>query len=214
MKTIIYIIRHGESLGNYNRLFLGHTDMDLTERGYKQAEMTAEALKNIHIDAIYSSDLMRAYNTAVPNAKIRGLEIIKERGLREIYAGRWEGRCADDIIKEDRELFTVKWRKNFGEFRIPDGESVIEAGDRFFNTLAAISDVNPGKTLLITSHAAVIRSFYCKISNFRPEEYAERLPFPSNASYSIVEYDNGAFTPISYSNDKHMGDLVTRIKEK
>ncbi|MBQ7363120.1 MAG: histidine phosphatase family protein [Clostridia bacterium] len=214
MKTVFYIIRHGESIGNFNRLFLGHTNMDLTERGYKQADMTADALKNVHFDVIYSSDLLRAYNTAVPNAKLRDMVIIKDKRLREIYAGRWEGMSAEDIIKKDGELFTVEWRRNFGTFRIPEGESVIEAGERFASAVKSIAEENRDKTILITSHAAVIRSFYCKISGFLPNEYSAKLPFPSNASYSVVEYENGAFHPISYSNDAHMGSLVTRIKEK
>ncbi len=214
MKTVFYIIRHGESLGNFHKMFLGHTDMDLTDRGYTQAEMTSEALCDIHFDAIYSSDLIRAYNTAIPNAKRRGMEIVKDRGFREIYAGRWEGKSAEKITKEDGELFTVEWRRSFGEFRIPEGESVIEAGERFFCAAKAIAERNKGKTILIASHAAVIRSFWCKISNFAPREYAEKLPFPSNASYSIAEYENGIFIPVSYSNDKHMGNLITKIIEK
>ena len=68
LKTKIYFIRHGESLGNAARKILGHTDLDLSELGYRQAFATAEHLKDIHIDVIYSSDLMRAMHTAEPNA--------------------------------------------------------------------------------------------------------------------------------------------------
>ena len=60
MKTKIYIIRHGHSLGNLTRTFLGHVDLDLSDLGYKQADCTADALKNEKIDIIYSSDLSRA----------------------------------------------------------------------------------------------------------------------------------------------------------
>ena len=63
--TLIYIIRHGESLGNKNRKFLGHTDLDLTDLGYAQALKTAECLASVPFDRIYSSDLIRAYNTAL-----------------------------------------------------------------------------------------------------------------------------------------------------
>ncbi len=187
--------------------------MDLTERGYKQAEITAEALKDISFSAIYSSDLMRAYNTAVPNATIRGMSITKSLQLREIFAGNWEGRCKDDIIREYGELFTVQWYRHFGTFRIPGGESVKEVGQRFYFELDRIAKLHEGETVLIVSHAAAIRSFYSLISGFKPEDYAEKLSFPSNASFSIVEWHNGAFTPISYSNDAHMGTLVTKIKE-
>ena len=54
------MIRHGQSIGNLNRVYLGHTDWDLTELGYKQAELVCEYLKDEKIDIIYSSDLIRA----------------------------------------------------------------------------------------------------------------------------------------------------------
>ena len=209
--TIFYIIRHGESLGNFKSIFLGHTDWDITELGYKQADMTAEALKEVHFDVIYSSDLIRAYNTALPHARLRNIEVNKQTELREIYAGDWDGKSKEEITLGWGKLFTHDWRFNFGTFTIPGGESVLKAGERFENALKHIAAQHTGQTVLIVSHAAVIRSFYSKISGFKPEEYAEKLWFPSNASYSLVKYENSEFSPIFYSEDKHMGDLVTKI---
>ena len=74
--TKLILIRHGESLGNAVRKLLGHTDLDLSPLGYQQAEAAAVALKDERIDAIYSSDLLRAYNTAVPHARLRGIDVI------------------------------------------------------------------------------------------------------------------------------------------
>ena len=210
-KTKFYIIRHGESLGNYKSVFLGHTDWDITERGYKQANMTAEALKDIKIDAIYSSDLIRAYNTAIPNAKLHNLQVIKHKGLRELYAGYWDGKHKDEIIEGWGKIFTVDWRQDFGTFTLPGGENVLDGGERFKNALLDIEKDNKDKTVLIVSHAAVIRSFYAGILGLEPKDYADKLPFPSNASYSLVEYENGQFYPVFYSEDKHMGSLVTKI---
>ena len=67
-KTVIYLIRHGESEGNLKRICLGNTDLGLTEKGREQAEKTAKALSPVDIDAIYSSDLIRAVQTAEPHA--------------------------------------------------------------------------------------------------------------------------------------------------
>ena len=60
----LYFIRHGESLANQKDVFIGQYDFDLTEKGRKQAEMVADYLKDVKVDAIYSSDLLRAYHTA------------------------------------------------------------------------------------------------------------------------------------------------------
>ena len=214
MKTTIYIVRHGQSLGNAKSCFLGHTDLDLSELGYAQANMTAEELSSVHFDKIYSSDLIRAYNTAVPNAKIRNMEIIPNANLREIYVGEWEGMHADDIKSKYGDMFTLGWRAGYGTFTPPGGEPVLEAGRRFYNEVLRIAEENMGKTVLITSHASVIRTFYALTLGVKPENIAEEVPFPSNASYSIFEYKNKKFTTISYSNDKHMGEFVTYIKDK
>ena len=83
MSTRFIIIRHGQSLGNAKRILLGHTDWDLSDLGREQAVFTARALSGRKIDAVYSSDLLRAYNTVLPEAAERGLEVITEPGLRD-----------------------------------------------------------------------------------------------------------------------------------
>ena len=213
-KTTLYIVRHGESLGNMSSRFLGHTDLDLSPKGYEQASLTAKELSMVKFDAIYSSDLIRAYNTALPHAELRGMKITTSKQLREIYAGAWEGMYAKDIIEEYGELFTYKWRREFGTFMIPEGESVIGAGTRFLEECTSIAKRHLGGTVLITAHAAVIRSFWGLISGYLPSQFDEYIRFPSNASYSIAEYDGEKIVPISYSIDGHMGDLFTTVNDK
>jgi broad specificity phosphatase PhoE len=113
--TVILLVRHGESLGNANREFLGHTDKDLSELGYRQAEITASYLSWLKIDSVYSSDLLRAHNTAKPHAELRGIDVYDSRNLREIYAGIWEGKKMKDIIAEYADFYYNVWRENFGE---------------------------------------------------------------------------------------------------
>ena len=100
--TRIYLIRHGESIGNAKRMYLGHTNLGLSELGHRQAEITAEFLKNVDFSVIYSSDLQRALETAAPHAKIRGMELILRRDLREINVGEWEGAYVDELMKDER----------------------------------------------------------------------------------------------------------------
>lgn len=211
MKTRMILIRHGESLGNAKRIILGHTDWDLTDLGRRQAEMTAEALADRKVDAIYSSDLLRAYNTVLPMATSRGLEVIPDKGLREQFIGEWEGRNVQDIAESYGDLYHVEWCRNFGTFKAPGGESIVELGERIYRTLAAIAEKNEGKTLIIGLHAAAIRAFWGRMCKVAPEELAETYPFPSNASYSEIDFENGEFTPISFSCDKHLAELVTRF---
>ena len=201
----IFLVRHGQSLGNLNRVYLGHTDYDLSEIGYQQAEITAEHLKKEHIDAIYSSDLLRAHNTAVPHARIRGLEVIDSQNLREIYLGDWENRPIDELIEQDYDNFIVGWKENFGTFTVPGGENVLDAGKRFCAEVEKIAKENAGKTVLIAAHAAVIRVFWCIINKVEPSDMAAAYPFPTNASYSTLTYRSGEFIPKKFSCDEHFG---------
>ena len=212
--TKIIIVRHGQSLGNATKTILGHTDLDLSELGYKQAEITAKELKNEKINLIYSSDLKRAYNTAVFHAKMRNLDIITSEKLREVYLGAWEGQTIDSIItKWGRGAVENDWLGNFGCFTFPDGEGIMAAGQRFFDEIYRISHENKGNTILVTTHAAVIRAFWSIISDIAPEDIVDALPFPSNASYSICYLKNDKIVPSEYSVDEHLSEIgITKVK--
>lgn len=207
--TKIIIIRHGESLGNLHQIMLGHTDIDLAPRGYVQAEAAAEYLKNEPIDAIYSSDLIRAQHTAEPHAKLRGLEIVTSKNLRECYVGDWENVPLEEIVEKWPDLFFEGWRKSFGTFRIPGGESVQEAAARFEAEVTRIARENLGKTVLIAAHAAVIRGFWGKITGTPPEQLATTYLYPTNASCSFVWYNGEALVPLEYSVDEHLSEIGT-----
>ena len=211
MKTRFILVRHGQSEGNARRIILGHTDWDLTDLGREQAECTAAALGDRSIDAVYSSDLLRAFNTVLPMAKARNLEVIPEKDLREIHLGIWEGMAVSDVIEQYGDLYTVEWREHFGTFTPLGGEPVRELGYRIKNALARIGDECPGKTVLIGCHAAAIRSFWGAISGVPFEALAETIPFPDNASYSEVDYEEGIFTPVSFSESSHLAELITKI---
>ena len=211
-KTTIYLIRHGESIGNATKTMLGHTNLDLSEHGYKQAAATAEHLRDTSFDAIYSSDLMRAYNTALPHAQMRGLEVICDKGLRELSVGDWEGKCVTEILDKWYDEFVNQWHGGFGTFKFPGGEGVMDGGHRFHDTVMRIAKQNLGKTLIVAAHAAVIRAFWSIISGISPEDIVEKLPFPSNASYSICELDGERLIPLEYSCDKHLESVgITHV---
>lgn len=206
-KTKIFLVRHGQSIGNARHLILGHTDMDLSPLGYLQAKATADRLATEKIDAVYSSDLLRAKNTAVPHAELRGLEVTTSRQLREIFVGDWENLTVDEVKEKYGDMYDVAWTLGFGTFVMPGGESTVEAGERFYNELSRIAELEYGRTVLVAAHAAVIRAFWAKIMNIKPCDVAAALPFPTNASYSVLEYSCGKFSPVEYSCDEHLSSV-------
>ncbi len=210
MSCRILFVRHGQSIGNVNNKFLGHTDLDLSPLGYKQAKCTADYLLKEHIDAIYSSDLLRAHNTGKSYSDISGLKINDDKGLREIFAGDWENQTFEELDKNYPESYSKIWRNNIG-FAHPDGgESVTELVDRVYKTILKIARENDGKTVVIFTHATVLRSFFNKIYGFKPENM-KNLPWPTNASVSEAVFDGEKFTPIRYGFDDFMDELKSSL---
>jgi probable phosphoglycerate mutase len=199
-------------VGNLHRICLGHTDLDLTDLGHEQAKKTAEALADVDFDAVYSSDLIRAVHTAEPHALKRAKSVEKSELFRELYFGDWENASVSYLKEHHHEQFMIGWRQNFGTFTAPNGESVVEMAERMAEGLRICACAHPGGNILVASHAAAIRALWGKISGLEPCEWADAYPFPTNASYSVIEYDNGVLRPVSYSNDAHLGELVTFIQ--
>ena len=92
--TKIYLFRHCEAEGNHRRVFQGHINTDVTELGAKQLDVLAERFRDIHIDKIYSSPLLRAMKTAEAAARYHDLEVIPYDNLIELNGGVLEDQRA------------------------------------------------------------------------------------------------------------------------
>lgn len=186
--TRFIFVRHGQSPGNLEAKFYGHTDKGLTDLGKKQAELTAQFLKDYKIDVAYSSDLGRAYETGLAIAKLhKGLNVVPEKGLREVNAGKWENvefKKIGELYPEDYNL----WMNDLWNAHPTDGESVKQMCKRVSETIWRIAKENDGKTVLITTHATPIRVLNCEWSNV-PYENLNKVPWVKNASVSVVDYD-------------------------
>ena len=210
--TTLYLIRHGESQANEKDVFIGHTDLELTALGRKQAEMTAAYLKTMTPDVIYSSDLKRARHTAEATAKHYGMEVCIEPGLREIYAGSWEYVPFAQLFKDCPETFAEVWCKDIANARCDGGESVAEVYDRVTETVRAIALRHPDSTIFLFAHATPVRTFAVH-SMGKPASEVGVLPWPSNASVTKVEFDGKDFRLADYSIDHFMGSLATRLPD-
>ena len=213
--TRIIMIRHGQSLANAQSRFAGHSDFDLTDLGRKQAECAADYLYDIgeRPDVIYSSDLLRAHNTAAPIAKKFGLEINDTEGLREIFAGSWEAMRVEDIYATYPEAFTT-WRMDIARARCTDGESVAELYARIVKFVCELAEQNDGKTILLASHATPVRAIDCFSRGYGAERIGD-VQFVRNAALCIFEYENGAIRPVKTDIVDHLDpSLVTSVPTK
>lgn len=209
--THVYFIRHGESQANERDAFIGHTDLNLTEKGHMQAEKTAEFLMGVDADVIYSSDLIRAYHTAEHTAKMRGMAIIKSKNLREIYAGEWEGKTFFELEEDYADDYGV-WLNNIGKAICNGGESVEDMAKRVIDEVEKIVAENKGKTIFIFSHGTPIRVLKASWEGKTLDEIKD-VSWASNASVTHVEYEEDKVIIHSYSNDSFLGDMATSLPD-
>ena len=206
--TRFLLIRHGESSANRKQLFAGHYDAELEKHGVLQARLTAKFIaENFEVDKIYSSDLKRAYRTAEEIASALQKEVIPSQDLREINAGFWEGLGYADLEKHTPKEYEI-WRNDIGHAVCPQGESVAHLGERIMAELTRIANENDGKTVAIATHATPIRATQSIIAHGSVDEM-KNIPWVSNASVTIYEYDCGKWSIAAASLDKHLGDTKT-----
>ena len=161
MPTRIILARHGETDWNLERRWQGHSDRPLNETGRAQAEELAEQLAGEPISAVYSSDLVRAHETARIVAERLGLDVVAVPGLRERQFGTWEG------------LRDVEVERLYPGLRNPpDGETRDELLRRVLESLEAIAAAHADETVLVVSHGGPIRALLRHRADPRHEERA------------------------------------------
>lgn len=213
MKTKFLIVRHGESVTNIQGVYCGQTDKPLTEKGMMQAEITARYLKDEKVDLIYSSDLLRAYQTACAAAAYHnGVDVIKDKRLREIHGGEWEMKHIDKIAADYPDVYKI-WLESMEKAVLPGGESVADVQSRIYQCLSETARENPGKTICVFTHGAAIRAF-CGMISGTGQVFDSNLPVAANASVTSVEYENGNFTLIEYAYDGHQTAVACKAGNK
>ena len=155
MTTRVLLIRHGQSQGNAEGRFGGHTATPLSSQGLAQALATARALALEHFDAIYSSDLPRAIETARPLADRTHLEIHPTEAFRERSVGVMEGLTFEEAAEQHPEQYAALLRRDF-EHVILGGESYRQLLDRASRKLDQIIEKHEGGQIAVFSHTGTI----------------------------------------------------------
>jgi probable phosphoglycerate mutase len=153
--TTILLARHGETDWNNERRWQGWADQPLNDVGRAQASELGVSLAGRAIDAIYSSDLLRATETARIVADRLGLAVTVDRELREVDVGDWSGRVHSEIAGLDPGGYE-RWQNGGKGWN--GGESYEEMGARVVAAILRIAGRHPGETLLIVTHGGSIRA--------------------------------------------------------
>ena len=208
--TKLLVTRHGQSVSNLEGYFTGHMNTPLTEKGHQQAKITADYItSNYQVDAVYTSDLDRAYETGKAVADKLGLPVSKGTAPSEIYAGQWEGAYFTEIPKLYPESYDT-WLNDVGNATPDGGESVAALLDRIVTAVTRIAKENEGKTVVIACHGTPIRVLQCYCEGKTLDEMAQ-VPWAPNASISTVLYEDGKLTMPTAGFDKHLGTLASSL---
>lgn len=196
--TRLLLVRHGETDWNVARRYQGQSDVPLNGRGEQQAQAVAARLRDESIDAIYASDLSRAWETArAIAAQHEKLAIVSEPRLREMNFGEWEGLTYDEICQCE-PLAAENWNQILMEAGPPKGESLPQLAARIREMLNDIIAAHPEKTVLLVAHGGTLMVLICLLLGHPLEKYWQfRL---EKASLSEIEvYPEGAI--VNHLND-------------
>ncbi len=157
--TRIIAIRHGETAWNVDTRLQGHLDIDLNEVGRWQAARLAQALADEPIDAIYASDLLRAWQTAEAIASTVACPLIANQGLRERGFGAFEGKTYAEIETTWPEMSQL-WRKREPDWAPPGGESLTAMRQRVLTTVNTLAAQHIGGQMVLVAHGGVMDMLY------------------------------------------------------
>ena len=152
MTTTLLLARHGETDWNRDGRFQGHADPPLNERGRAQARALALMLADEPLEAIYSSDLRRAFQTAQLVAVRKGLEVVLDPQLRERDIGHWAGLTRAEIEERFPDELRL-WHDGV----VGCGESREALGERVVTVARRIASAHPGGQVLVVTHGGALR---------------------------------------------------------
>jgi len=155
--TTILLARHGETDWNRERRFQGHADPPLNQTGRAQAADLSRALADEELDAVYSSPLRRAFETAEVVAVAHGLEPVVVEALREVDVGSWQGLTRAEVESRFSEQY-ARWLGH--EQGWEDGETYQQMGDRVIEALLELAAAHDGGRILVVTHGGPIRAAF------------------------------------------------------
>ena len=189
----LYIVRHGKTEWNGNGRIQGWSDIELTDEGRAAARKTAEALKDLHIDAIYASPLKRAYETACILRGKREMPVIKDERIKEVGFGVLEGEDVSKIRSGQHGQFTDFFDAP-EKYQAPEGGESLEAvSERAGDFIREISEKHKNDTrIMIVAHGAVNKAMMRYIRRSELKDYWKG-GLQNNCGVTVVDYSDGAY---------------------
>ena len=198
----VFLVRHGQTAWNKERRFLGRSDIPLDADGRKQAALLATALAPVSLDAIYSSPLSRAWQTAEAIAADRRLEIRAAPGLTELDQGDLEGRYGD-ALAADFPDFYAQWKSDPTDVRVPGGETLAECSARANTALSEIlMQHKPGEAIAVVAHRVSISAILAATMGL-PIRFNMRIG-QRNTAINLLDHRDGVTRLLRLNDASHL----------
>lgn len=199
--TRIIAIRHGETAWNVDTRIQGHLDIPLNDTGLWQARQAAQALAGEPVDAIYSSDLQRAWATAQAIASTTGAPISPDLGLRERSFGMMQGLTFAEIEARHPEQ-ARRWRQREPAFAPEGGESLITLRERITATTTRLASRHPGGLIVLVAHGGVLDVLYRAATG--QELQAPRTWQLTNAAINRLLWTDSGLSLVGWADTQHL----------
>ncbi len=173
--TRLVLVRHGQTDWNLEGRYQGQTDLPLNAAGRAEASALAEQLAGRPLEAIYSSNLRRAHETASIIAERLGMPVQIDGRLREVYLGQWEGVLFKDIVAQ----YPAEWEQRQRDpvhSRPPGGESAVELAARVWAAVDEIARRHAPGLVLIVSHGLALAAVLCRAQNLPLTQIFDVIP--------------------------------------
>ncbi len=206
--TEFWVVRHGESTWNADGRYQGQTDVPLSHIGILQAASLAERLTGLHFDAVYTSDLVRASQTAeaVAERLLGNPSVQADPGLREIDVGELSGLVIADIRARFPDYLSTLIQEPWATRR-PGGESMEDLFARCGAAFDRLRARHPGGRVLVFTHGGVVRVAVGLALGGVPANAWARLSV-TNTSITRVLLGHNSGTLLGFNDDAHLEDLI------
>jgi len=199
----IILVRHGETEWNVAEVFRGRIDIELNDVGLEQAELLGEFLSGVVIEAVYTSPLKRAFQTARSIAGYHKLEVKTSPALIDLNLGDWQGLSRDIVASKFKESYDL-WMNRPEQAVIPNGETLAEVRKR---ALPLVEEETAGHkgTVVLSTHRVICKVLTCALlglddSHFWNIEYG-------NCGITTFVYSNGRFILTEHNNTSFLKPL-------
>jgi broad specificity phosphatase PhoE len=203
----VFLIRHGETEFNRLGIFRGRFEVELNERGRRQAHEIGEALKQEGIEFLLHGPLGRAAETASIISEVLGVSRRVDEAFNNILLGKWQGVPKKEVQRDYPREWEI-WTTEPEKLLIPGGETVEQVRQRAFTGLMRVLGDTEGSFGIVT-HRSVIKTLAASMLDMA-SPYFWKL-YIDNAAYSVFGHGPSGFSLISWNSNTHLSEKVDEV---